>query len=108
MKPCVLLLKNPNKTVPFDQNPLILKNVGNGVALNARYQMAKSKGGPWIETPALQVDNSIETHMLLKHLLDMNALVCEFESMSGTHYRTESYISDVTTDLDLRHRFIKL
>ena len=108
IKPCVLVVKDISNQVSFDKVPLILKNLGAGVALNVRYQLEKNKGGPWIEAPALAVGDSVASHMILKNVLFRNPLVCEFESLSGVKYETTSFISDLTTDFDLRHTFKRL
>jgi hypothetical protein len=106
-RPCVLLMSNPDQSQGFDKSPLVLKNLGSGVALNIRYQLLKNAGGPWIEAAALPVGGSVVSHILLSHILQ-NPLICEFESLSGAKYRTESFISELTTNLDPRHKFTKL
>jgi hypothetical protein len=107
-RPCVLLMMDHVNRGSFDQNPLILRNLGSGVALNIRYRLESSEDSPWVEAPALPIDGRAVSGLYLKHLVTNLPVTCEFESLSGARYRSESYIGVHTTDLDLRHKFEKL
>jgi hypothetical protein len=111
MKPCVLLMAGSVPalaTTDFEKEPLFLKNVGSGPALNIKWQFVKNDGGPWNEEPVLPAGSEIKSRLTLRLLFDHGALRCHFESLSGIKYETTSAIGELTTKFDPRHTFKRI
>jgi len=106
IKPCVLFLENPPgpaQSKGFDDNGLLIKNVGNGPAINVRWKLNSQM--QWQETAALEVGVARETALHLKSVINHGKIECMFESINGVTYITESGFSGDASDLDLRHTF---
>lgn len=87
----------------FDDNGLLIKNVGKGPAINIRWKLNNQT--KWQEAAALEVGAARETPLHLKSVINQGKIECEFESINGVNYVTESGFSGNESELDLRHTF---
>jgi hypothetical protein len=102
--PCVLITADPQKL--GTEGAIRIENIGAGPALNIRWAFWKDL--TWNSLPALEAKKSRSAPFLLKEILNNDkAVVCEFESLSGTKYRTFSTIPEDTEHFDLQHRFYR-
>jgi hypothetical protein len=101
--PCVVIMGNPqNRGL---DGPLRFENLGVGVALNIRWRYASSSTA-WNEVPALSTRETHHTPVVIRSILNHGkAIICEFESLSGTRYTTTSSIPEDTRDFDFQHSF---
>jgi hypothetical protein len=102
--PCVLITADPQKL--GTEGAIKIENIGAGPALNVRWAFWKNLS--WNSLPAIEAKKSRSAPFLLKDILNNDkVVVCEFESLSGSKYRTFSTIPEDTEHFDLRHRFYR-
>jgi hypothetical protein len=101
--PCVVVTGNPqNKGL---DGPLRFENLGVGVALNIGWRYASSPT-TWIEVPALSLRDTHHAPFVIRDILNHGkAIICEFDSLSGTRYTTTSSIPEDTREFDFQHHF---
>jgi hypothetical protein len=107
-RPCVLMIENIDQTLGFDNSPLMIENVGAGVALNIRWRVTKPKPGKWQECRSLGAGKFQLSRIYIRHVVDDGPIECEFESLSGFRYLTTAEFSKDSPNLDLRHTFKKI
>jgi hypothetical protein len=108
IKPCVLFLENPpapGEVGGFDSKHLLIKNVGNGPAINVRWKLNNQT--KWLESAALETGTARESPLYLKSVINQGKIECMFDSINGITYITETGFSGDESDLDLRHTFRK-
>lgn len=87
-KPCVLILEDADEIRNFADRNLIIKNVGNGPALNIRWRL--SAWQEWSSAPALSPGGFIRPPLKPKEVDDGGGGECTFVSLGGKRYRSQS------------------
>jgi hypothetical protein len=103
--PCVVITANPQR-LGID-GAIEMENIGVGTALNVRFSFVDTIS--WSSAPAIPARGHIAVAFRIKDILNHGKqVICEFESLSGTRYRTLSIVPDDTKHFDLEHRFERL
>lgn len=75
---------------------IAFRNIGTGAALNFRYQIQTSQPKPYSAAgPSLAPGQVFSSSAPRNSLSDPATVICEFETLSGAKYRTESTIESL-------------
>ncbi len=73
---------------------IAFKNIGTGAALNFRFTVQTDQGKASLAGPSLAPAEVFQSSVSRQSLSDPATVTCEFETLSGTKYRTESIVED--------------
>ncbi len=81
-------------------NYLIFANVGTGTAVNCRYHIRdtgeKGEGETSYQLPEIGPSSCFKSPHILNLLPENAMVIIEYESVAGSHYRTDMTIEDRT------------
>ena len=107
-RPCVSLKQSADSSVNAvsggtacslsnESNCLIFMNVGTGPAANCRYRVIKDTEEQWYQLSAIAPGGDFQSDHPLNGLQSEDAVtvIIEYESVAGSHYRTELSIGNL-------------
>jgi hypothetical protein len=107
-RPCVLIMEDADQLRAFQDRNLILKNVGNGPALNIRWRL--SAWSDFSTAPALGPTGFIRPALKPPDIDAAGGAECSFTSLGGRSYRSTSKYARVppANSILLEHTFEEL